>query len=127
LTGVQLKKTLVYLARPYSAGKASKQTKQWRFETVCQAAAQLMYQGYCVFSPIAHSHSVEIHGMDGPESMDFWLEQDFAVLKFCNKMVILTLPGWKDSNGIAKEIEFCNDNGIPIEYLDHDDEASHAA
>lgn len=77
-----------------------------------------MEEGYEVFSPIAHSHSIEI--LDGRfRPGDFWLKQDFAILKKCDKMFVLMLEGWEKSYGVKEEIKYAKANNIPIEYLEH--------
>lgn len=109
---------LIYLASVYSQGNAGPNKRTRRFKKACQKAAELMRQGYNVFSPIAHSHPIEIHGLDTIEDHDFWLKQDFAVLERCNKLVVMKMDGWKKSIGINAEIKFAEEHGIPIEYID---------
>lgn len=73
----------------------------------------------CVFSPIAHSHPIEQHFDEGGvEGHDFWLRQDFAVLDRCSKLVVLTLPGWEQSRGVAAEIARAHELGIPLEFME---------
>jgi hypothetical protein len=117
---------LIYLASPYTPKGIPNLTeaqaagiRSERFTQACAAALRLMEEGYEVFSPIAHSHSIEV--LDGRlRPGDFWLKQDFAILKKCDKMFVLMLDGWEKSYGIKKEIEFANNNNIPVEYLEHD-------
>ncbi len=107
---------LVYLASPYSC--KTKEEREERFTLVCRKAAELMLAGYHVFCPIAHSHPIEVHGMDHIEGHDFWLGQDFAVLEHCEQMFVYKMPGWEFSRGVAAEIQFCNEMYIPITYID---------
>ena len=110
---------LVYLASPYSAYKGGREDA---FRLACEKAAEVMSMGYAVFCPIAHSHSVEKYGMDGAtQNGDWWLEQDFAVLRRCDELWVYMMPGWEKSYGIGKEIELAKSRGIPIEYLYFDD------
>jgi hypothetical protein len=122
---------MIYLASPYSVGKdgaygeadtgkASKNMKTRRYKLACKKAAELMIKyKQVVFSPIAHSHSIEIEGMNGEiQSGDFWLEQDLDILKRCDGMYVYRLPGWDQSRGIAREISRAEALGIPIEYVD---------
>ena len=111
-----MSKGLVYLASPYTA-KTAKQREQ-RFRAVCKKAAELMLAGEEIFCPIAHSHPIEVHGMDERQSGDFWLRQDFAVLDSCKKMIVYCMPGWQESKGIAREVEFATAKGIPIEFIE---------
>ncbi len=107
---------LCYLASPYSAATQNMRTR--RFKQVCKMAAKLMSDGHLVFCPIAHSHPIERIGMPTLQSGDWWLKQDFAVLEFCDKLVVYRMPGWDKSYGVGKEIEFAKRHNIPIEYLD---------
>lgn len=108
--------SLVYLASPYSHPNPAK--KEERFRLACEAAGTLMKSGQTVFSPIAHSHPIEQHFRDGrAEGHDFWLKQDFAVLAHCSKLVVLAIDGWEKSKGVAAEMEFAAQHGIPVSFL----------
>jgi hypothetical protein len=107
---------LLYLASPYS--HVNPIVRQQRFEAVCRVAGRLMHEGKCVFSPIAHSHPIEQHFEDGSiEGHDFWLKQDFAVLSRCSRLVVVTLDGWEASRGVAAEIQYAHERGIPLEFM----------
>jgi hypothetical protein len=107
---------LVYLASPYS--HPDPLVKAERFRQACTVAGKMMKEGQCVFSPIAHSHPIEQYFEDGSvEGHDFWLKQDFAVLSHCAKLVVLAIDGWERSKGVAAEIEFAQQNQIPLEFL----------
>ncbi len=105
----------IYLASPYSHPRADVRHQRWML--ACRAAAYLMREGHIVFSPIAHSHSVEIHGFDKPQSGDFWMAQDLPLLSRCQELMIFMLPGFIESAGIKKEKAFAIEQGIPISYL----------
>lgn len=107
--------TFIYLASPYSA--KSPKARDKRFRKVCRKAAALMLQGYRVFCPIAHSHPIETLGMKKKHNGDFWLQQDFAVLTFCDELWVYCMKGWEDSYGIRKEIEYAQTRNIPIRYI----------
>lgn len=117
----------IYLASPYSVkaklslAMAAKLRKQ-RFENVCRYAAKLMKEGELVFCPIAHSHPIEVIGMQGEvNSGDFWLKQDFAVLQFCKELRVYMMEGWEESDGVRREIEFAKELNIPITYVKDDE------
>jgi hypothetical protein len=106
-----------YLASPYS--DPSPAVREFRFVSACRAAALLMSQGQNVYSPIAHSHSICVHGGQPlPQDGAFWLWRDMAILKHCERMVILPLPGWAASNGIMEEAAFARRNDIPIVFME---------
>lgn len=110
---------LIYLASPYSAPRESE--RELRFRLVCEKAADLMLEGFEVFCPIAHSHPIETLGMDHMEGHDFWLKQDFAILKYCTQLMVYKLPGWTLSRGVAAEIEYANRMGIPVDYIEFEE------
>lgn len=104
---------LVYLGSPYTASTLAEMEE--RFKRVCQEAADLMNEGYEVFSPIVHSHPLADY-MDPKlrTDHDFWMRQDLAILKHADFMYVLQLPGWTLSRGLKREMEFATDNGIPV-------------
>lgn len=107
--------SFIYLASPYSHTSAS--VRQERFEAVCRAAAKLMLDGQVVFSPIAHSHSIEVLGMSAPMSGSFWKAQDVPMLRHADQLTVLMLDGWRESKGLEWEIETARTLLIPIFYL----------
>lgn len=104
---------LVYIAQPYSHDDPA--VREARYQSALQAAAKLMLQGHVVFSPIAHTHPIEVH--TGPQPHDFWLRQDVEILKHATRLIVLTLPGWGESKGVAAEIAVAMALGIPVEYM----------
>lgn len=106
---------LIYLATPYTGFKGSREEA---YRLACLKAAELMEQGYFVFSPIAHSHSIDIES-GGFKSPEFWLRQDFAILAYCDELWVYKLPGWDTSYGVAEEIKFANAYDIPVKEIDY--------
>lgn len=115
---------LIYLASPYSvkteglSHQVASSIRDARYRKVCKLAAEMMKEGKKVFCPIAHSHPIEVIGMPGEiQSGDFWLEQDFAILKNASKLAVFQMDGWEQSSGIRREIEFAEEHNIPVEYI----------
>jgi len=104
----------VYLACPYS--HKDKSVREHRVEQVNKKAAELMMSGYLVFSPLSHSHPISEHCNVDPCDNGFWLRQDLWILKFCDELHILCLPGWDESKGIKTEIEYAESKGIGVVY-----------
>ena len=102
----------IYLASPYS--HPDKSVRENRFRAACKAASLLMVQGYLVFSPIAHSHTIAQY-LDNHLDLDFWLEIDLSFLdSWADEMWILCIPGWWESKGIRREIEHAKKHGIHV-------------
>lgn len=104
-----------YLASPYT--HHSSLVREARFIAVCKAAAELMRSGKVVFSPIAHSHPIDLH-FDHPESGDFWKNQDIQILRCASELIVLKLDGWIDSQGIRWETHMANELGMPVTYME---------
>jgi len=109
---------MIYLASPYISQEQT--AHHIRYHHACRSAAKLIEQGHVVFSPIAHSHGIARFIKE--HDHDFWMNQDLPFLKYADKIVVLTLPGWEKSRGIKEEIEFANKNGIPVEYMEPENE-----
>jgi nucleoside 2-deoxyribosyltransferase len=113
----------IYLASPYSPptdlSKAQADgLREARYIKACRKAAELMEYGHQVFCPIAHSHPIEVIGMDEIHSGEFWLKQDFAILKHVDAMYVYQMKGWDTSKGIRAEIEFALAHNIPVFFLE---------
>jgi len=104
---------LVYLASPYSHPDPA--IRQARYQAACRAAAWLIGQGHLVFSPIAHSHGIAQQGLPG--DWEFWQRHDRRMLEACDRLVVLTLPGWRESRGVQAEVAIARKLGKPVGYL----------
>lgn len=107
----------IYLASPYS--HADPAVMEGRYQAALRAAATLMQSGQAVFAPIAHSHPIS---SAMPPHMatnhEFWMAQDLPLLRCAAKLVILKLPGWEQSRGIAEELLLAIKLKIPVKYME---------
>lgn len=106
---------LIYLGSPYSkyAGGVEE-----AYQKICAVAGKLMEEGYKIFCPISHTHGIQ--QTIGDKNGDWWLAQDFAVLDRCDELWIVRLPGWYESYGVTKELEYAHKSGIPVKFIDYD-------
>lgn len=107
-----------YLASPYS--DPTPEVRAQRFTAATRAAAQLMEAGEVVFSPIAHSHHIELLGMDTVHTVhdwEFWKRQDEPMLRRASRMKVLMLPGWKTSRGVSWEIGMAQQIGLTVTFI----------
>ena len=105
---------LAYLASPYS--HIDPEIRHFRYQYTVVAVAHLLHEGIFVYSPILHNHPVACFNGSG-RGMGFWMPFDFAILGRCSKLVVLTLDGWADSEGVTIERHRALKLGIPIEYM----------
>lgn len=108
-------KGLIYLACPYSHESAD--IREFRFVECCKAVAQGLKHGIPIFSPIAHTHPVVVHGGLEPNDIDLFFVLDEAILPFCVELWILQLPGWEESKGIDCEVGIANKNGLTLRHV----------
>lgn len=108
---------IVYLACPYSHPDMAVRLE--RFEASAHAAAELIRRGMFVYSPITMTHPIDLVLAEEGGSMgsDYWCDFDEAFMQICSEMVILTIDGWQDSRGIAREKKFFEASGKPVKYL----------
>jgi hypothetical protein len=109
---------LIYLASPYSKFPGG---RQQAYYLACKKAGELMLKGNNVFCPIAHSHPIEEY-MGEIQKGDWWLKQDFEILKHCDELWVYQMPGWASSYGVAQEIKFAKWESIPVKYIPYETE-----
>ena len=106
--------TLYYLATPYSKYETGLESA---FKMACYQAALLLKSGYAVFSPIAHSHPIAMQGGIDPFDHAVWLHADRPLMDAADAIVVVTAPGWRDSYGVAYEIETFRRANKPVIYM----------
>lgn len=103
-----------YLAGPYSSVHIH--IRDRRYHQISYVAAELIKRGELVYSPITACHHIALdYGLPG--DADYWLRHDLAFLARCDRLLVLQLEGWEDSEGVRREIAFATEKNIPIEYI----------
>lgn len=98
-----------YMASPYSKWPGGLRDA---YSEACKAAAALANAGVSVFSPIAHSHSLSMHG--GPDPLDHgkWMPLDRPLMEAARGLLVLEMTGWDSSLGVSLEVEFLADRPV---------------
>ena len=104
-----------YLCTPYSLYP---QGHEAAWLEACRIAARLMRAGVNVFSPIAHSHPIAMHGNLDHLSHDLWLKQDLAHIEVAPGCIVACMPSWGESKGVAWEMERFSALGKPVYLLE---------
>lgn len=99
-----------YLASPYSKHPLG---IDGAFNEVCLAAGLLVKAGVSVFSPIAHTHPIALAAGIDPLSHDIWLAADRAFMDAASGILVLAVPGWRESFGVGHEREVFRAAGKP--------------
>lgn len=109
------KSKLWYMASPYSGFHLGIEAA---FICACEVAADLLLRGVTVYSPIAHTHPIAIHGAIDPLSHEIWMPFDEVMMRVCDGLIIVCLKGWEQSKGVEMELQSFMQMGKPIFYLE---------
>lgn len=113
------KRKVIYLAGPYTSADAA--GRKQRFDALTKAAASLIAEGNIVYSPITHTHPIDLLFVEGGIDLpsDFWCDFDETFMAVCSEMAILPLSGWESSSGVKRERAFFEARGLPVWFLPH--------
>lgn len=104
-----------YLATPYSKYPEGIEAA---FRDACKVSARLIEAGVRVFSPIAHSHPIAVHGNLNPLDHDMWLPVDAPMMRGAYGLLVAKLPTWESSYGISVEIDAFRQANKPVTFLE---------
>lgn len=96
----------IFLACTY--GHADKAVVEQRFEVANTVAAKIARSSIVVFSQVPMSHPINRHlaDLDKAGIGKLWAPIDQALMEDMNELVVIDAPGWEESAGVAREIEF---------------------
>lgn len=114
-----MEKGLYYLAVPYHG---SEEQQAYRHEISLKVAAEFLHQGLHVFSPIIYVNQI-IEKLNLPS-----LEKRRAVvmpylldfLRVSKGLILIKVEGWQNSWGVQQELNFCQENQIPVYTMSSD-------
>lgn len=110
---------MLYLASPYY--HTDSLVMKTRFLLAMQVTRLLLEQEIWTYSPILHNHPLELN-----KPHEFWMRFDLDMLRRCDSLCVLALPGWQQSKGVGIEIDtwqtiaydkpirFLNENAEPM-------------
>lgn len=108
------KSLVIYLATPYSHSDPA--VREARYRKALEYAALLLRMGAFVYSPIAHTHVIATD-FELENSFEFFKGFDFAMIERCDILAVAQIDGWRESVGIAAEIEYAVSLHKPVVYL----------
>jgi|TARA_R110000851_G_scaffold133139_1_gene267834 hypothetical protein len=112
---------MIYLAAPYSG---TSQQQHTRYLAINKVFAILCDSGEIPFSPISMCHQAAFD-YEMPKDAAWWATFNLAYMRLCSSMIIICLPGWAKSKGVALELEWANYLSIPVSYVDQDNNPLH--
>jgi hypothetical protein len=102
-----------YAASPYShPNPAVRLTRRLLAEDF---AYYLITQGRPTYAPLTMGWCLAArHQL--PEDAEFWAPLNMAMINAASCLAVLCLPGWAESKGVALELRFAADLGLPVEF-----------
>jgi len=107
------RQNLYYLASPYTHSHAS--IREGRASYAAMIGASLKRLGLHIFAPIPHGHALAEFGL--PLDFNWWNNYSYNVLSRCDGLIVAMINGWDESKGVAAEIKYAEEHGIPVVYL----------
>ncbi|MBS7698622.1 DUF1937 family protein [Chelatococcus sp. YT9] len=104
----------VYLGQPFTMYQHGHRAAAYDGS---RAAAKLIERGFRVFAPIPHSHRIAEVGNLSQTDQTLWEYQDKPFVDAASSLIVLMLPGWDRSKGLAHEIDQFEKAGKPVVYL----------
>lgn len=108
---------LAYLAAPYSDPDPLVVIE--RIRLLYLADAMLMERGIYTVSPLLKHAILEHRNLPG--DWQYWKDYSLELMRRCDELIVLMLPGWDKSAGVAGEIEAAEELGIPIIHINVED------
>ena len=115
-----LQEATVYLAAPYAS--ADREVMKGRVRKCNRVAKELVGMGIPAFSPCTYTAQWQGEDLGGnfvPKGG--WYEIDLAFLRGCRAMIIFMLPGVENSKGVAMELAYAKESGMPVYRLEEND------
>jgi hypothetical protein len=103
---------MLYIASPYTNPQQA--IVEFRVAEVRRYCAWLFSaHGLNPYSPISHWHDIcTAHSL--PTDAEPWAKSNLDILRRCNAMHVLKLPGWQESKGVQMEIDWAKTMQLPI-------------
>jgi len=103
-----------YLAGPYS--HVDPEVREQRYLEAMRCVAWLLHHKVWAFSPIVHCHEMAKR-FKLEVDWTTWEEYDSIMLIPAKRLLILTLEGWEDSQGVNQEALLANALNKPIHFI----------
>lgn len=108
-----MKKTLAYLACPYSHPDSA--VRKRRLFAANWMASRLLAEGVYVYSPLTHNLPLDQQGtLTGWKN---WQTFDLLMVSRCDKVIVMKMDGWQSSEGVLAECRHAQSLGLPIEEI----------
>lgn len=102
-----------YVATPYSY--PNHDVERQRYVAACRATAALMraFPDRTFYCPVAASHGIAEHG-ELAGDWETWRRQDEAMMDVCGSIIVVMMPGWRESKGVRAEVAYMTARDKPV-------------
>jgi len=104
--------TMYYIAAPY--WHESEKVRAERRDKTIAYSMMLTRRGILNYAPMIYSDKFK--KTEVPEQ--YWLEHGLRMVDACDIVRVLCLDGWRESSGVANEVERAEKQGKPVEYIE---------
>lgn len=103
-----------YLATPYSNYPGGREAA---YAQALATTARFFRAGIPVYSPIVATHPAAQRADMVSVTHQDWMELDYPMMDAALAVVVVMLPGWKESKGVQMEIDRCKATGQQVYYF----------
>ena len=103
---------ITYLAAPFTS--VNPQVRQARLEAVKIVSDRMVRKDKVVFSPLEYTQGMQTRSTFPPQG---WYAFDLTILRRCDELLVLALPGWQASHGVMMEIAVAKAQNIPTRII----------
>lgn len=107
---------LIYLTGPYSDPETEVREQRVRVYQEALSFFSNTAKNLCMYSPIVHWHGVP-RSFEFAHAFDYWLQQDFHMIRLSTAIWVMALPGWQKSYELSQELDYAQDLGKSILYV----------
>ena len=104
----------IYLAGPYT--HINPRMMERRYRILTQITTNLVSLGYLVFSPITHSHPINLR-LNIFEFAHWRIYDLVMIAEWTDEIWVAPIRGWEDSIGVKGELEFAKKIGIDVRII----------
>ena len=105
---------MIYLACPYSSKDPA--IVAYRVKRASEYVASKLEEREVLISPVVYGHNI-VQETSLRSDWDFWSVFCIDILRRCEKLYVLMLEGWEESEGVKGEIELARKLNIQIVYV----------
>ena len=103
---------ITYLAAPFTSDNP--QVRQARLDAVKIVSDRMVRKDKVVFSPLEYTQGMQARSTFPPQG---WYAFDLTILRRCDELLVLALPGWQESHGVMMEIAVAKAQNIPTRII----------